>query len=149
MIEKGGLKFVGPRLPLAGKLTLDTETLVQQLTEVERLVRLGSAHKSEKDHPTIASEGRDVLFPVRGTDKVDDDVDAGVLGDLGDLFGKILGLVVDSLCSTVLLDVLALLVRARCGDDQTRIKRLCELNRSQSDARGACVDEDFAPGLHL
>lgn len=70
-----------------GGLTLNTKTLVQELTKVERLVRLGSAHESEKDHPAIASEGGDVLFPVRGTDEVDNDVDTRVVCDLGDLQG--------------------------------------------------------------
>lgn len=88
VIEKGGVKYVARELPLAGGLTLNTETLVQELAEIERLVRLGAAHESEEDHPAIASEGRDVLFPVRGTDKVDDDIDAGVVGNLGDLRGR-------------------------------------------------------------
>lgn len=42
----------------------------------------------------------------------------GAKGYFAHLFGKVLCLVVDSLGRTVLLDVLALLVRTRSRDDQ-------------------------------
>jgi hypothetical protein len=57
------------------KRTLDTKTLVQQLAQVERVLRLRSRQQTEHDHATVASETRDVLRPVVLSDEVDDDVD--------------------------------------------------------------------------
>lgn len=124
--------------------TLNSDPLVEDLREVRRAIRLCAAHQAKHNHPAIPTERPEVLLPVACADKVDEDVDAGVLRELQHLGREILRLVVDAL-GAMLLDKRDLLVCAGCRDDQGTVKGARSDRHDSSRARvGTHAPNDLA-----
>lgn len=130
-------------IPTAQGASLQTHPLKQQRGHVDAVRQLGASHNSQHHNATIPRRGVQVTLEVRRADEIHNDVHSRPAGQLLDLTGPILGVVIEGFgYAELFFKEVDFFLGACSGVDGGGTFGLGELDAGDGDGRGTGVPED-------